>query len=172
MKATTGNRMALERMKTDFFEYKGVKYPAGTMFKMKNPKYDFLNDVTAVYKGNLEALYPGKYCIAYNEDIDIASSIQCRNGLMWRTMMGVEKDKLEDMIVEILPGNNFVNIEARAKYVSDKDDWNLISKWIMYLIAMGITSIFKDRIVGWIVLTVLFFWWRHKYKEEECVYYE
>lgn len=170
MRATTGNRMDIERTKTDFFMYKGVRYPAGTMFKMKNPKYSFYSDVTAVYKGN--DLYPGKYCIAYNENIDISRSPRYRNGLMWKTTISVEKDKLEDMIVEILPGNNFLNTEARKKYVSDLDDWNLISKWIMYIIGMIISSIFKANVIGWIILTIVFFVWRHNYREENCIYYE
>lgn len=170
--ASTGIRMGLERAKTDFFEYKGVKYPAGTVFKMKNPQYDFLNDVTAIFKGSLEELYPGKWYIGYNTDVDIAQSIQCRQGLMWRTMIAVEKDKLEDMIIEILPGNNYEYWEANRKYVSDLDDWNLISKWIMYIVAMGINAIFHERIMGWIVLTIVFFVWRHNYREENCVYYE
>lgn len=169
----TGIQLGLERAKTDFFEYKGKKYPAGTVFKMKNPKFDFLNDVTAVFIGNLPELYPGRWTISYNDDVAMASNFAYKTCKRWKTMIPIEKDKLADMIVEILPWNYYVEMETKhKKYVSDLDDWNLIAKWGMYLAAMAITSIFYGRIFGWIMWTVIFFVWRHNYREENCVYYE
>lgn len=168
----TGVRIGLERAKTDFFEYKGKMYPAGTVFKMKHPKKDYLSDVTAIFHGSLNDLYPDKWCIGFNTDFDRASGYEYANGLKWKTLMPIEKDKLADMIVEIYPGNNYTKLESNRKYVSDLNDWNLIAKWGMYIFAMGITSIFHGRIFGWILWTVIFFVWRHNYREENCVYYE
>lgn len=169
----TGVQLGLERAKTDFFEYKGRKYPAGTVFKMKNPEYSFLDDVTAIFMGSLPELYGNKWAVGYNTNVDIASNIAYRTRKRWKTIMPVEKDKLEDMIVEIFPGNHYVEMETKRKrYVSDLDDANLVAKWGMYITLMIVSSIFNGRIIGWIILTVIFFVWRHNYREENCVYYE
>ena len=111
----TGIQLGLERAKTDFFEYNGKKYPAGTMFRMKNPKFDFLNDVTAVFIGSLPELHPGKLTVAYNDDVAMASNFAYKNCKKWKTMIPVEKDKLANMIVEILPGNYYVEMERNHK---------------------------------------------------------
>ena len=169
----TGVQLGLERAKTDFFEYKGKMYPAGTVFKMKDPKYDFLNDVTAIFMGSLPNLYPGKWAIGYNTDVDRASHHMYHNGHMWKTIMPVEKDDLANRIVEILPGNHYVDMEANHKrYVDDGKEPALIVGWILYIFGMFGATIFYGRVGIWFFLTIVFFVWRHKFKEENCVYYE
>lgn len=171
MRTNTGVRMGLERAKTDFFEYEGKMYPAGTVFKMKNPQYDFLNDVTAIFMGEL-SLYPGKWAIGYNTDVDRSSHWMYHNNSMWKTIMPVEKDDLAHRVVKIYPGNNYVRLEENRKYVSDSDEPALIVGWILYILGMLGASIFYARVGMWIAFTIAFFVWRHNYREENCVYYE
>ena len=160
-----------DKMKTEFFEYNGNKYPSGTRFLMKNPeRYKDWQIVRAIFR---ERKDDNTVQIAYNTPMDDASSHIYRNDLLYRTGIFIEEKRLQDLIVEIIPGNHYIDMERNHKrYEKDTDDLNLVAKWGMYLFAMGITSIFNGRVLGWIMWTVIFFWWRHNYKEKECVYYE
>ena len=155
----------------DFFEYEGKQYPVGTMFRMTPPKASCHDrEVIALFSGS--EFYKDKWTISYNDAMDQASHAKYRNCTSWAKTVPVEKDKLPNMIIEILPGNFYVQRANRKRYVSDSKDISLVMGWITYLVVMGITSIFNGRIFGWIMWTIFFFVWRHNYKEKNCVYYE
>lgn len=160
----------------EFFVYNGSKYYCGTKFKMKvKHKYGFDQIVNAVFKGYSNytgGCYGGKLFVAYNTPLDEAEDYKFKNGLQYRNGIYMSEEELQEAIVEIITGNHYVEFEARKKYCKDTDDLNLMAKWGMYIFSMIWGSIFNGRVFGWILITVIFFVWRHKYKEENCVYYE
>lgn len=159
----------LESRMHEYFTYNGEKYHYGTKFKMKiNHEYGFDQIVNAVFKGYDD----NKLVIYYNTPLDEAENYNFKSGLWLRNGINMTDEELRKSIVEILPGNYEVEMETRKKYWKDTDDLNLMAKWGMYIFFMIWSSIFNGRVLGWILITVIFFVWRHKYKEENCVYYE
>ena len=160
----------------DFFIYNDVKYYCGTKFKMKvKHKYGFDQIVNAVFKGYSrydKGCYSGKLYIAYNTPLDEAEDYKFKNGLQYRNGIYMSEEELGDAIVEFLPGNHYVEFESRKKYYKDTDDPNLMAKWGIYIFFMLWGSIMNGRVLGWILTSIIFFAWRHKYKEENCTYYE
>lgn len=158
-----------EEHKHEFFTYNGAKYYFGTKFKMKiKHEYGFDQIVNAVFKG----CDNNKFVICYNTPLDEAENYNFKSGLWLRNGIRMTDKELQESIIEIIPGNYEIEMEARNKYWKDTDDLNLVAKWGMYIFAMLWTSIMNGRVLGWILITVIFFVWRHKYKEENCVYYE
>lgn len=165
-----------EEHKHEFFTYNGAKYYFGTKFKMKiKHEYGFDQIVNAAFKGysNVsDGCYSNKLFIVYNTTLDEAENYKFKNGLQYRNGIYMSEEELGEAIVEIFPVNYYTEMETRKKYWKDTDDLNLVAKWGMYIFAMLWTSIMNGRVLGWIALTIIFFAWRHKYKEENCVYYE
>ena len=159
-----------ERRDDDYFEYENQKYYVGTIVKMNNPKDPSYNDVIAIFKGINSN--NNKYIIGYNTEFDMASNKIYKNFQVWRTIIYMDKNNFTDRITEIIYGNNHVIYERKKKYDTDTSDLNLTSKWGIYILLMVITSVFNGRIFGWIMWTIIFFAWRHNYREENCVYYE
>lgn len=171
-KTYDGVKLGLERAKTQFFEYNGQKYYAGTKFKMKNPDKYKEDTVTAIFKGYHDD-DRNMINIAYNTKMDeLTNPYLYGDGRMFRTGITVNREDIQNIVIEILHGNNYAELSKRKKYVSDMDDFTMISGWVKYLLAMFLIFFFNDRIFGWIVASVIFFVWRYKYKEKECVYYE
>lgn len=156
-----------------FFTYNDVKYYYGTKFKMKiKHKYGFDQIVNAYFSGYGEGYYNGKLYIGYNTTLDESENYKFRSGLYYRNYIYISEEELRESIVKIIEGNHCIEFETRKKYCKDTDDLNLMAKWGMYIFAMGWSSIFNGAIFGWILISAIFFGWRYKYREENCVYYE
>ena len=165
----------LESRMHEYFTYNGEKYHYGTKFKMKiKNKYGFDEIVNTVFKGystDTEGYYAGKLSIWYNTPLDEAENYNFKSGLWYRNGIYMSEKELCEAIVEILPGNHCIELETkRKKYVKDTDDPNLMAKWGMYIFFMIWSSIFNGRVLGWVLLTIVFFVWRHKYREENSYY--
>lgn len=142
-----------------YFEYNGVKYYVGTKFKMKEPKYK-ANIVEAVFWGT-DIFFDGELSIMY-EDWNF--------GKMCRYFIHVKPEDLPGKIIEITEGNYYTELEARKRYTPDSKIPELFFCWIIYLIIMAILFIFKDRLIGWIAVSIYFFYKRKKIKEGNYYY--
>jgi hypothetical protein len=159
-----------EEHKHEFFTYNGAKYYFGTKFKMKiKHEYGFDQIVNAVFKGYNN----DKLVICYNTPLDEAENYKFKSGMWLRNGIHMTDEKLQESIIEILPGNYEIEMETRKKYWKDTDDPNLMAKWGMYIFFMIWVCLLKGGFIwGQICVSIIFFAWRHKYKEENCVYYE
>ena len=145
--------------KEAYFEYNGVKYYVGTKFKMKEPKYK-ANIVEAVFCG-ANIFFDGELSIMY-EDWNF--------GKTCRYFIHVKPEDLPDKIIEITEGNYYTELEARKRYVKDKDIPELFFGWIAYILVMFGLLLFKDWWMGWIAASIYFFNKRKKIKEENWYY--
>ena len=143
---------------TDYFEYNGVRYYSGTKFTMKEPVYESAV-VTARY---VENSFNGESIHVIYEPI----------GTVVRGMRGIfiKKEKIPNIIIEILDGNYYTELEARKRYIKDKDIPELFFGWIAYILVMFGLLLFKDWWMGWIAVSIYFFYKRRKIKEENWYY--
>lgn len=142
-----------------YFEYNGVKYYVGTKFKMKEPKYDRV--VEAVFWG---------VCGCDEHPLDIMYEDYNFNFRICQYHIGVKPEDLPDKIIEITEGNYYTELEARKRYVKDKDIPELFFGWIAYILVMFGLLLFKDWWMGWIAASIYFFNKRKKIKEENYYY--
>ena len=60
----------------------------------------------------------------------------------------------------------------KTKHMRDRDINGLPLGWLWYIFLMAISTIFKDAIGLWILISVVFFSWRAKKIQEEGTYIE
>ena len=145
--------------KTDYFEYNGVRYYPGTKFTMKDPQYK-ANIVKAVFRG-ADTLFNDEFSIMY-ECGDFRKTGHC--------FILVKPEDLPDKIIEIIKGNYYTELEQSKQYIPDSKIPELVIGWIMYLFIMVGLTIFNDRWLGWIAVSIYFFNWRKKIKEKNTYY--
>lgn len=155
----------LHKVQNEYFEYKGQRYYAGTKFTMKKRNsYDQWRTVEATFRG-YSVLNNKKFSICYKD-----MNVKSRLGADY--CFDVTYDELQDIIIDITSGNYYVELAEKKRYVSDSNIPELVVGWPLYIFLMIGSSIFNDRVSGWILITIIFFIWRHKLKEEEYYYYE
>lgn len=141
--------------KNDCFDYKGVRYYAGTKFKMKI-KYDEIVEAVFVERNDCNA---GKIMVRYKSKYN-----KCIYSIY------INKADLDNIILEICDGNYYDELEAKKHYRKDSEVPIVKMGWIMYIFIMCLLVIFKDAWMGWIAATWFFFTWRHKKLKEEYYY--
>ena len=139
-------------VKDHYFDYKGTRYYAGTKFK-----------ITWDHKYYNRNAYFVSWC---DHDINLCLveiEFPCygRCNRVW-----IPRNEIENCINEILDDNHYVDTSAKIRYFRDVDIPELFFGWIIYLMSMGILFIFNDRWFGWIIVSIYFFCWRKKIKEE------
>lgn len=144
-------------MKNDYFEYKNERYYAGARLKIK--VY-----IGSRYEKIVETCF--LRCVGNDKNKFLFG---CENKNI--PFITVDRNDINDIIVEILPGNYYLEQDTKKQYVNDFDIPELFIGWLLYIFIMVGTSIFNGREIGWIMWSVLFFWWRHNKKEEDGVYY-
>lgn len=73
-------------------------------------------------------------------------------------------------IIEIYNDGHYNVFERRKVIPKDKEIFKLSIGWIWYILIMAILTIFNERIIGWVFVSIVFFRWRRKVKEEESYY--
>ena len=155
-----------DKMQNEYFEYKGQRYYAGTKFKMqKRNSYDQWRIVVATFEGywygDSNKLY---FCY---KDMNVKSPLGSDYSFF------ATRDEVEDIVIEIVPGNYYVELEARKRYVKDSNIPELVIGWPLYIFCMIGGMIFKGYFNGgWLLITLIFFVWRHYLKTKEYYYYE
>jgi len=154
------------KMHSHYFEYKGRTYYAGTKVKIKAKSMYHTDKIFAgEFRGYSDKL-DKPFLFAYYDDSPRGVGVPpCLHVCKW------SKEEVEDKIVEIISGNYYTELEQRKRYIPDSKILELVIGWFLYIFIMVGSSIFNGRVGGWIVLTILFFVWRHKIKEDN-VYYE
>lgn len=146
-----------KRIQSEYFDYNGNRYYRGTRFIMNYEN----KEVTAKFNSRTK----------FNE-ISICIDKCPEHGIINPILALVEEKDFITAIVKILPINWYDEMEAKKKYVKDSDMPEIVIGWILYVFIMCLLIIFKDAWLGWIAVTIFFFKWRHKKKEEEGVYFD
>lgn len=159
------DKTIIQKMKNEYFEYKGQRYYAGTKFTMKKGTgYDRDTIVIATFRG---------YANNNPEDLYICYNIKKLQRITETSVcIIVNRNKINDYIIDIVSGNYYMELESRKKYCKDSDIPELIIGWPLYIFLMILATIFHKTIGAWIMLTVIFFTWRHNLKTKEYYYYE
>lgn len=155
-----------KKIQDEYFEYKGQRYGAGTKFIMKKRNsYDQWRTVTASFRGYVNG-DPNVLSICYKD-----MNVKSRLGSDY--CFHAKRSEIDDIIIEIIPGNHYVELESRKRYVKDSDIPILVIGWMLYIFCMIGGMIFKGYFNGgWLLITVVFFAWRHYLKTKEYYYYE
>jgi hypothetical protein len=143
-------------MKQNYFEYKGVKYYTGTEITLfQNP-----------YSTSAASDYA--YFLFYDTDSNI----------VWYKMRFTGQNRGCSMktflkYLNNITGNVNLNIHMpQTKQLKDSQIPKLFIGWVWYIFLMCLLFIFKDRLVGWAILSWAFFSWRSKVIAEEGYYVE
>lgn len=73
-------------------------------------------------------------------------------------------------IIEVYSNDYYNGFERKKIIPKDREILKLSIGWVWYVFIMAILTIFNDRVIGWIVVSAIFFGWRRKVKEEESYY--
>lgn len=155
-----------KKIENEFFEYQGQRYHAGAKFTMhKINSYDKWSVVEASFRGY--------------EDGNPDCLIVCYKEMNGKSLVGadiykwVKRSEIENIIIDIVPGNYYTELAARKRYVKDSDIPVLVIGWVLYIFFMIGGMIFNGYFEGgWLLMTVIFFGWRHYLKTKEYYYYE
>ena len=137
-------------MKQNCFVVNGVLYYSGTIFVMKD---NFGKDVEAAF-------------IWYDTNY---------KRFMYKTKDGMRQSLHDDFVKNFVSVTNKRDESVRGPVEVRKKDFEikgLFLGWVWYIFLMGISTIFKDAIGLWILISVVFFSWRSKKIKEEGTYIE
>lgn len=146
--------------KEEYFDYNGVRYYAGTKFKMKEPKYK-AREVDAVFQG---------YFYGDKQQIEVFYYDWNSRGNISKHMIPINRNDIDTVIIEIIDGNYYDELEAKKRYRKDSEIPIVQAGWVVYIFIMCLLIIFKDAWIGWIAATLYFFNWRSKKIKEEYYY--
>ena len=153
--------------KVGYFYYNGVKYPTGTEFLM-NLEPDANGKVHQRVCTFL--FYNKKYDVYVSEYIPSSNSIYGTNQPQYICRLNREKFYANFAGVTGSTNSKYKPLETKQK--SDSQIDGMVIGWMWYIAMMIVVTIFKQRVLGWIALTIIFFVWRHSKIKKEGYYYE
>ena len=145
-----------EEHKSDYFDYKGVRYYAGTKFKMK------------VRSGKIEEVVFVRQAYKAPECIEVNYRPE---GYSYSIAENIKKENLDNVIIEMIGGDYLSEFERKKHYLKESEVPEIVYGWVMYIFIMCLLVIFKHAWAGWIAATIFFFRWRKK-KLKEAYYYD
>ena len=137
-------------MKQNYFVVDGKKYYTGTVFVIKD----------------CNGRQTEAYFICY--DTDLRKYIYKTEGCRWSSHDNFFWNRFVAVTDKV---NNEISYPV-AKVQKDLEIDGLFIGWVWYIFLMLISTIFKDAIGLWGLITVVFFSWRSKKIKEEGTYIE
>lgn len=153
-----------EKMQNHYFEYNGEKYYAGTKVKVKVKTMTCSADVFDGEFRGYSGVEDKPFYFVYYDNSGSRYYSPCLYMCNWT------EEEVINNVIEIVPGNYYKELVQRKRYTPDLEILELLIGWPLYIFTMICSSIFNGRVVGWIMLTVIFFAWRHKVKEDNAYY--
>lgn len=136
----------------DYFEFEGKRYPMGTVVTIKEPY-----DERWGYKGKQTIVMEHKIIDGKDRYHTFYSYGQYHNVITKTNGFPPEK-----WIKEIIPPEKvevFIK-EKPVRYDKDSENGEVMFGWMVYILIMIGLFIFKDRIMGWIMVSLIFYCWR------------
>ena len=134
-----------------YFTFKGNRYKYGTVVKFASKDY------------RKETYQYGMYDGVDNIFVYLDESNGKETG--WYTMINNE-DEIEEIIKPVIWKK-----EEWVKTSKDTESEDMLYAWIIYIAVMLFMFFFNDRIFGWIVATIIFYFYRHsKLYTKKAVY--
>ncbi len=143
-------------MKQNFFEYNGEKYFTGTQIKILKYPYDnaMFSDLA--------------YFVYYDTE----------HNIVWYKMAYTNQNRgcsMQTFLKQFGGATGYVSASInipQTKQLKDNQIPLLFIGWIWYIFLMAIMFIFKGRLFGWAIVSIVFFNWRDKVIKEEGYYVE
>ncbi len=132
----------------DYFEYKGKKYGLWTIIRSKS-SFEHVGYNYMKYWGNGE---DGKY-IFVNVKSNIGPAIKPKEFQQWDN-------------IEIVEPHEIGEFASKYKYGKATSYIDYSVGWFWYIIAMVVSLLFKECILGWITATIIFLVWRKNQRGE------
>lgn len=134
-----------------YFTFKGNRYKYGTIVKFVEKDY------------RKETYQYGMYDGVDNIFVYLDGPNGKETG--WYIMVNNE-DEIEEIIKPVIWKK-----EEWIKTSKDTESEDMFYAWIIYIVVMLFMFIFNDRIIGWIVATIIFYFYRHsKLYTKKAVY--
>lgn len=134
-----------------YFTFKGNRYKYGTIVKFVEKDY------------RKETYQYGMYDGVDNIFVYLDEPNGKETG--WYIMVNNE-DEIEEIIKPVIWKK-----EEWVKTSKDTESEDMFYAWIIYIAVMLFMFIFNDRIIGWIVATIVFYYYRHsKLYTKKAVY--
>ena len=160
------DKETIKKIENEYFEYKGQRYHAGAKFTMKKMNgYNRDHVVEGCFRG-YEDGNPEWLLIGYKD-------MNTKSLLGADVIKRIKRNEIENTIIDLVPGNYYVELADKKKYCKDSDIPILVIGWIMYIFFMIGGMIFNGYFAGgWLLITIIFFAWRYYLKTKEYYYYE
>lgn len=137
-----------------YFEYNGNKYYTGTIFRMKYNN-QLIDGTFVCYMPELD-----RYVYKFLDKTGRMQQACSPSSMFWSKV-----DSITDR-------RNSQVYFPRERQMKDRYVDGLPLGWMWYIFLMAISTIFKDAIGLWILISVVFFNWRKKKIKEEGTYIE
>lgn len=147
-------------MRIGYFDYNGKRYQSGTIFSFKF--YGSVIEGVFLYYDNVSDNY------VYVTKIKPTPNNPHPKG--WHYYFTKSKHFFNSVIEVTDKTDQDISPPATKQKPEDTID-GLSTSWIWYITLMAIGSVFYERVIWWITLTLIFFGYRSgKIKEEGTVY--
>ena len=133
----------------NYFEYNGEKYYTGTVFVVRRMGSNV--DATFVCYDVQKSWYVYKVGVA---------TIYSTDNMFWSNFVSL---------------TNRVNLNTHVPTLKKRKELDIDGMsigWTWYIVLMLISSIFKDAVGLWAVISIVFFTWRHEKINKEGTYIE
>ena len=136
----------------DYFMIDEKKYYTGTVFKTKH--YG-------------DAVFVCTYYPEHMKGAHIVYKVMSTGGERWTPI-----DMFKNEVMCITGAVDNATEMPRQKRMRDRDIDGMALGWLWYIFLMAISTIFKDAIGLWILISVVFFSWRANKIQKEGTYIE
>ncbi len=132
-----------------FIRYKGKCYDVGTRLKFYVRCMGYLFKSSEPYVGTIEK-FEGTICVIRGDDGKVYT--------IYTTCQTPTRDN--EYVVEIIKPVYYVEKLTKPTRKCPPA-WDVEIGWIWYIIIMIVGTIFKDRILIWVVASAIFFLWKN-----------
>lgn len=151
----------------DGFEFQGKFYKLNTIVKVKPCVYMNQYRIGYLYKYPMVQLVYSY--LDSNGTHRWSYAIWMHSGNIIHYTTKHTPDEIIESIVEV-PSEKAT--EENSEYYKDSEVKGMFFGWFMYILGMIVVSVFKEAIIGWVVITIYFFLWRgSKLRKPNKVFY-
>ena len=144
--------MATNSRKLYYFEFKGARYPVGTVVRIteKEMKRIGADSPYITILNHYENSNGTHSCLIMKSYDDWGITKSCE--------MNTFFSKFEDIVEEVV----LLPTKQRGNRYKDTEVDAMLYGWIYYILVMLIATIFNGRIFIWIVASIIFWTWRKR----------
>ena len=131
------------------------------------------------FLSNGEKYYTGTVFVVYHNGKQVEATFICYDTKYQKFIYKIKDctyivgvDEFRKRFVSITGEKNYIASAPTEQKMKDSEIDGLFIGWVWYIFLMAISSIFKDAIGLWVLISVVFFSWRANKIKKEGTYIE